>query len=235
VLERNKANDTFGWGVVLSDERWTSAAKNDPDAGAPRRSASISPTGTTSPWSPRVRTGLGRARLLRHRAQAAADPAAGRARELGVELRFETEFGGRGHPRIMERSGGGLGRAQLGRARYSPTCSSPTSTCAVQVRLARHASEVRRRLHLHLREDRARLGLGACLPVRRRDRDLHRRMHAGDLGRLRLRRHEPRTTRSPPAERIFAKHLGGHEPDVERAHLRGSAWMNFPRVLCERW
>ena len=30
VIERNKANDTFGWGVVLSDEALDNLHKNDP-------------------------------------------------------------------------------------------------------------------------------------------------------------------------------------------------------------
>jgi anthraniloyl-CoA monooxygenase len=30
VLERNKANDTFGWGVVLSDDALSNMARNDP-------------------------------------------------------------------------------------------------------------------------------------------------------------------------------------------------------------
>ena len=36
-------------------------------------------------------------------------------------------------------------------------------------------------------------------------------------------------------ERIFAKYLGGHRLMSNAAHLRGSAWLNFPRVLCEAW
>ena len=36
-------------------------------------------------------------------------------------------------------------------------------------------------------------------------------------------------------ETIFAKHLGGHELITNANHIRGSAWINFPRVLCERW
>jgi anthraniloyl-CoA monooxygenase len=36
-------------------------------------------------------------------------------------------------------------------------------------------------------------------------------------------------------ERIFAKHLGGHALMTNAGHIRGSAWINFPRVLCERW
>src|SRR6201999_3111427 len=36
-------------------------------------------------------------------------------------------------------------------------------------------------------------------------------------------------------ERIFASHLGGHKLMSNAGHSRGSAWINFPRVLCERW
>ena len=36
-------------------------------------------------------------------------------------------------------------------------------------------------------------------------------------------------------ERIFEKHLGGHPLMTNANHIRGSAWINFPRVLCERW
>lgn len=57
VLERNRANDTFGWGVVLSDDALGRMQKNDPSR--PRRSAAISPIGTTSPSS---RTGQGSCR-----------------------------------------------------------------------------------------------------------------------------------------------------------------------------
>ena len=35
--------------------------------------------------------------------------------------------------------------------------------------------------------------------------------------------------------RIFARHLGGHSLMSNASHLRGSAWLNFPRVLCARW
>jgi anthraniloyl-CoA monooxygenase len=37
-------------------------------------------------------------------------------------------------------------------------------------------------------------------------------------------------------ERLFAKYLDGHALMSNAAHLRGSAaWLNFPRVKCERW
>jgi anthraniloyl-CoA monooxygenase len=36
-------------------------------------------------------------------------------------------------------------------------------------------------------------------------------------------------------EKIFARNLGGHRLMSNARHLRGSAWLNFNRVLCERW
>jgi anthraniloyl-CoA monooxygenase len=36
-------------------------------------------------------------------------------------------------------------------------------------------------------------------------------------------------------ERLFAKYLNGHRLQSNANHLRGSAWLNFNRVLCKRW
>ena len=37
-------------------------------------------------------------------------------------------------------------------------------------------------------------------------------------------------------EKLFAKYLGGHSLMTNAAHLRGSAnWIRFPRVMCKRW
>ena len=33
-------------------------------------------------------------------------------------------------------------------------------------------------------------------------------------------------------ERLFAKYLGGHALLTKSGHLRGSAWLNFPRINC---
>ncbi len=37
------------------------------------------------------------------------------------------------------------------------------------------------------------------------------------------------------AERLFAKYLDGATLDTNSKHLRGSAWLNFPRVVCSTW
>ena len=36
-------------------------------------------------------------------------------------------------------------------------------------------------------------------------------------------------------EQLFGKYLGGHPLMSNALHLRGSAWLNFNRVLCKRW
>jgi anthraniloyl-CoA monooxygenase len=36
-------------------------------------------------------------------------------------------------------------------------------------------------------------------------------------------------------EQLFAKYLDGHRLMSNALHLRGSAWLNFQRVLCRRW
>src|SRR5688500_14627723 len=36
-------------------------------------------------------------------------------------------------------------------------------------------------------------------------------------------------------ERLFAQHLHGHALLSNARHLRGSAWLNFQRITCERW
>lgn len=36
-------------------------------------------------------------------------------------------------------------------------------------------------------------------------------------------------------ERLFGKHLQGHRLMTNARHLRGSAWLNFQRIKCEKW
>ena len=36
-------------------------------------------------------------------------------------------------------------------------------------------------------------------------------------------------------ERLFARHLGGSKLMTNSRHLRGSAWLNFQRITCQQW
>ena len=188
VVERNRPDDTFGWGVVLSAETLDNLdAQRSGQRGLDQ--ALLRLLGRHRGRLQGRAHGLDRPRLLRHRPQAAADaPAAARARTRHQARLRDRGPGppplyGNARPRRRRR------RAELALARdLRRGVQARHRHAQMQVRLARHAPEIRRRLHLHLREDRARLGVGARLPVRQGHRDLHRRMQRGDLGEIRLRR-----------------------------------------------
>ena len=90
VIERNRPDDTFGWGVVLSDETLANLSDNDPVSAEAIRAhfaywddIAVLHKGTRTVSSGHGFCGIGRKKLLLLLQQ--------RARELGVELRFETE------------------------------------------------------------------------------------------------------------------------------------------------
>ncbi len=138
-----------------------------------------------------------------------------RARELGVDMRFQTPFTTaeeyrRDYDLVVACDGiNSLVRAGVPR-RVPPRRRQPP----VQVHLARHAPEVRRRVHVHLRGDRARLDVDPRLPVRCRHGDGDRRVHAADLGRVGLRAHDE----------------GGDDRHLRARLRRASRW---PRVDVE--
>ena len=90
VIERNRADDTFGWGVVLSDETLDNLASNDEVSAAWIREH-FAYWDDIAVWHKSVRTvstghgfcGIGRKTLILLIQK--------RARELGVNLAFETE------------------------------------------------------------------------------------------------------------------------------------------------
>ena len=90
VLERNKPDDTFGWGVVLSDETLENLEKNDPQSAATIRAnfaywddIALHFKGQRLVSSGHGFCGIGRKKLLMLLQQ--------RAQDLGVDLRYETE------------------------------------------------------------------------------------------------------------------------------------------------
>jgi anthraniloyl-CoA monooxygenase len=159
-----------------------------------------------------------------------------RARDLGVDLQFETEFkSAEEYRRTMIWSSPATASIPPCAANM-PMCSSPTSTCACASSSgwARIRNSTTPSPSSSKRPNMA--GSGPCLSVRRRYRDLHRGMHAGNLGQDLGFADMSKEDTVAYCERIFANHLGGHALMSNAAHLRGSAvWMNFPRVICERW
>ena len=90
VVERNRAYDTFGWGVVFSDQTLGNLDAADPEIGR-RDRRRVQPLGRHRRPLQGPHDHLGRPRLLRHRPQAAAQhPAAavrGARRRAGVRAR----------------------------------------------------------------------------------------------------------------------------------------------------
>ena len=85
------------------------------------------------------------------------------------------------------------------------------------------------------RKHRARLVPGAHLQVRRRDLDLHRRDDGGRVRGARPRQARSGRARSPSAKNFSPKTLDGAKLMTNARHLRGSAWLNFSRLICGKW
>ena len=93
VFERNRPDDTFGWGVVLSDETLANLAANDPVSAATIRDnfaywddIAVNYRGERIVSTGHGFCGIGRRQLLLLLQE--------RARALGVNLRFQTEIDG---------------------------------------------------------------------------------------------------------------------------------------------
>ena len=91
VIERNQPNDTFGWGVVLSDDALDNLELNDPKSAKLIRDnfaywddIAVVHDGVRTVSGGHGFAGIGRKRMLMLLQQ--------RARELGVEMKFSTEF-----------------------------------------------------------------------------------------------------------------------------------------------
>ena len=235
VLERNRANDTFGWGVVLSDDALGRMQKNDPQSTEAIRShfaywddIAVIKDGARIVSGGHGFAGIGRKQML----VILQD----RARELGVDMRFETEFRSaedyrRDHDLVV----GADGINSLVRREYADVFRPD-----IDMRLCKFIW-----LGTHQKFDDAFTFIFERTPagwmwahVYQFDADtatfiVETTQEVWDrMGFERMSKEETVET----CRKVFAAHLGGHELMSNAAHLRGSAvWMNFPRVICERW
>lgn len=235
VLERNRANDTFGWGVVLSDDALGRMQKNDPVSTEAIRSnfaywddIAVVHAGQRTVSGGHGFAGIGRKTML-ILLQA-------RARELGVDLRFETEFRTaeeyRQHYDLVVATDG---INSVVRREYAEVFQPDIDTRKCKfVWLGTHAKfddaftfifEKTEHgwvwAHVYQFDKDTATFIVECLPETW-DR----------LGFAAMSKEETIAT----CEAIFADHLNGHSLMSNAAHLRGSAvWMQFPRVICNRW
>ena len=234
VVERNKPDDTFGWGVVLSAETLDNLTRNDP---------------VSAVWIKRyfaywddiaviykgVRTRLDRPRLLRHRPQAAADALQRRARELGIKLVFETEVPDpRPYMETHDLVVAADGLNSRSRSTFAEVFKPDIDTRKCKfVWLGTHQKFddaftfiFEKTEHGWVWAHAYQFDKDTATFIVECSEETWERFGFGEMTQQ-----ESIAT----CERIFEKHLGGHELMTNANHIRGSAWINFPRVLCERW
>ena len=235
VFERNKADDTFGWGVVLSDDALGRMERNDPQSTAAIRDEfaywddiAVVHHGRRTVSGGHGFAGIGRMKMLLLLQD--------RARELGVDLRFQTEFRSAEeyrHDYDLVVAADGIN--SLVRKEYEAEFRPD-----IDMRLCKFIW-----LGTHQKFDDAFTFIFE--PTEHGWMWMHAYQFDADTataivectqqtwdawGFEDMSKEETIAT----CERVFAAHLGGHSLISNANHLRGSAvWMNFPRVICERW
>ena len=233
VVERNRPADTFGWGVVLSNETLDNLDANDAESATSIRGSFVYWDDIAVHYRGQVMrsgghgfSGIGRRRLL--------NILQDRARALGVELRFETEVDGLAAWRDWDLVVGADGVNSRVRTEFADVFKPD-----IDVRACKYIWLGTRQkfddaftfvfeetphgwvwAHAYQFDADTATFIVECSEATWR-RSGFDRMDGDEAAQA--------------CERIFAKNLGGHPLLTNARHLRGSAWLNFNRVLCERW
>ncbi len=233
VVERNRPHDTFGWGVVLSNETLDNLDANDPVSAAAIRESFVYWDDIAVHYRGQVMrsgghgfSGIARKRLL--------DILQSRARDLGVDLRLETEVEGLAAWRDFD-----LVVAADGVNSKVRTELADVFRPDVDVRACKYIW-----LGTHQKFDDAFTFVFEETPhgwvwahAYQFDADTATFIVECSEATWRRAGFDRMDTDATLAacERIFARNLGGQRLMTNARHLRGSAWLNFNRVLCERW
>lgn len=233
VFERNDAGDTFGWGVVFSDQTMEALRANDAksadaiEAGFARwDDIDVHIHGRTIRSGGHGFVGIGRKRLL--------NILQDRARELGVKLAFRTEI--EVDPALLEA--------------YDLVIACDGANSKWRTHWAEHFQvdiDVRANKYIWLGANKAfdaftfafentahgwiwahayTFEPGASTFIVECSEATWRGLGFDAMS-------QEETCRA--AEALFAKYLDGATLSTNAKHLRGSAWLNFPRIVCNRW
>jgi len=235
VLERNRANDTFGWGVVLSDDALERMQGNDPESTQAIRDhfaywddIAVEHNGVRTVSGGHGFAGIGRMQMLILLQE--------RARALGVNLQFESEFKSAEDYRAdYDLVVAADGINSLVRKEYEDVFRPDIDTRLCKfIWLGTHQKfddaftfifEKTEHgwmwAHVYQFDDNTATFIVECLQP------------TWDAWGF---EHMTKEETVETCRKMFEKYLDGHDLMSNAAHLRGSAvWMNFPRVICEKW
>ena len=233
VIERNRPDDTFGWGVVFSDGVVADLAKNDPVSAAKVTDGFIHWDDIDVHFKDEVITsgghgfcGIGRQHLLNILHQ--------RAEEVGVKLVFETEV-----------------EPELGQfADYDLVIASDGVNSRFREEFKEHLD-----IDIDLRPNKF-IWLGTnklfeafTFIFKETPKGwvwVHAYCFDKDTSTFIVECQEStwqalgldemsQDECSRYMEDLFSEHLDGNALRSNAKHIRGSAWLSFPRVLCGRW
>ncbi|MEE8273878.1 MAG: FAD-dependent monooxygenase, partial [Alphaproteobacteria bacterium] len=232
VVERNRADDTFGWGVVFSDQTMDNLRANDAESAARILGEFAHWDDIDVHFKGQVITsgghgfcGIGRRRML--------EILQNRARALGVELRFETEAADldayRDADLIVAADGVNSRVRELHADAFEPD---------VELRANKYiwlGTEKAFEAFTFIFEETAhgwiwahayRFEEGASTFIVECSEETWRGLGLDTCGP---------DEGIALCERLFARYLDGRRLASNARHLRGSAWLSFPRVDCARW
>jgi anthraniloyl-CoA monooxygenase len=234
VYERNRSDDTFGWGVVLSDETLDNLAANDaPSADAVREKfaywddVALHIGGTRNLSTGHGFCGIGRKALLIILQD--------RARELGVNLAFQTDVDDidalRDRYDLVVAADGLNSRTRTAYAdQFRPEIDMRQCHfvwLGTRQRFADAFTFIFEQTdhgwvwaHAYQFDDNTATFIVECSPQTYQAFGFDKMSQEDSI---------------KTCERIFAAHLGGHGLMSNSGHIRGSAWIQFPRVLCQQW
>jgi anthraniloyl-CoA monooxygenase len=232
LLERNRPDDTFGWGVVFSNETLDNLWRNDADSAAAIEDSfqhwddiDVHFKGHVVRSGGHGFAGIARKRLLGILQE--------RARALGIGLRFESEIEDlaayRNADLIVAADGANSRLRSLYATAFKPSIelrrnkyiwlgtTKPFEAFTFVFEETEHGWIW---AHAYRFDGATSTFIVECDEATWRGLGLDRMSQADGI---------------TACEMLFERYLDGHRLMSNASHLRGSAWLNFPRVACERW
>lgn len=236
VYERNKPGDTFGWGVVFSDQTLENLQANDPRSAQSIKDEFIHwdmidcfVNGEVERSDGHGFIGLGRKRMLQLLHE--------RAYELGVNIHFETEFdvddiNGRFADADLVVAADGLNSKIRNAYLEEFECNIETRPnkfvwLGTKQRFRDAFTFIFENtehgwiwVHAYQFDEDTSTFIVECNP------DVYEAFGF---------EHMTHAESAETCRKIFEKYLDGNELLTNSAHVRGSSWINFPQVLCRNW